>query len=280
MATSSYKGKAPQIAGLSAVDQAALNAAYESGMAGVASPKTQEQVDKEYTEATIAHPIFKGNTPEALTYAMATGDLSGLVKENDKPFTIEEQQAAVDEATKAEAASFEEEKAYDKEVAESKLRQKQLDYQNYLATSAVKFQTDKTNLDQTAANQGVLFSGGRAQKEKALQSAYDTEGAYKKASAGGDISGISRDYQYAYGSGAGNDLSSYYNLGGNTYNPNVATGGVGSSGLSSVYNASPTSYQGTNVRKKNVSAQQRAAGLLWNKGNKMVTGGISNQYKI
>jgi hypothetical protein len=276
MATSSYKGKAPQIAGLSAVDQAALNAAYETGMTGV--PFDSSELDavaaREAKEA-----IAQGNTVADIQNAIETGDWSGIKNYNTgQPFTTAEQQAALEKATSDFAASLAEEKAYDKEVAEAKLRQQQLDYQNYLATSAVKFGEEKSTLDQKAATQGVLFSGGRAQKEQALKSAYDTEGAYQRATIGGNISNVSRDYQYAYGSGAGNDLSSYYNLGGNIYNPNVATGGVSSSGLSSIYNAGPTPYKGTTIKKYEKEANLRAAGLLWNKGNKMVTGGIKNQY--
>jgi hypothetical protein len=81
---------------------------------------------------------------------------------------------------------------------------------------------------------------------------------------------LGQDFSYKYGGNAGQGLSSYYNLGGNVYNPNVATGGVGSSGLSNVYNAGTNNYQGTVVNANKAAVQQRTAGLLWNKGNKML----------
>jgi hypothetical protein len=142
---------------------------------------------------------------------------------------------------------------------------------------AAKFQEEKTTADQAAANQGVLFSGGRVQKLQNLGETYSTEGAYQKASAANAIGNTARDYQYKYGNEAANNLSQYYKLGGNVYNPTVATGGATPTGLSSVYQPSESTFQGTRINEAKTEAQKRAAGLLWNKTNKLV-GGYKNLF--
>ena len=237
----------------------------------------------DYDTALASHPLIApliatGNSVESLNYALSSGDLSGISDYTGKPFSIQDQQDALAKATEDNRLYYEAQKAKETADTESVLKQKQLDYQNYLATSATNFQTDKTALDQTAANQGVLFSGGRAQKEQALQSKYAQDQAYKQQTMGASIGDVARDYQYKYGNQNAGGLSQYYNLGGNTYNPNVATGGVGSSGLSNIYNPSQYNFQGTTINEAKAEAQKRAAGYLWNKGNKLVSGGYKNQY--
>ena len=158
------------------------------------------------------------------------------------------------------------------------MAKKQADYQDYLINAGEKFQSDKTTLDQNAANQGVLFSGGRAQKENKLQQSYAQDQATKQRNLAGDIASTANDYQYKYGNSAANNLSKYYSAGGNTYNANTPQGGVGSAGLSSVYSTSPYNFQGTRNTERSAAANTRAAGLLWNKGNKLLASGYSNQY--
>ena len=238
----------------------------------------------QYDAAAAAHPIISaslkaGNSIDALNYASMTGDISQIVDAyTGKPFSIEDQQKALAQGTKDLEGYYASLKDYETKTAEDALKQKQLDYQQNLADQQVKFEADKATLDQNAANQGVLFSGGRIQKEKALQSGYERNQAYNQASTGNSISNIARDYQYKYGNENAGNLSQYYNLGGNTYNANVARGGVGSSGLSSVYNTGASNYQGTTINTAKAEANKRAAGYLWNKGNKLVAGGISNKY--
>jgi hypothetical protein len=247
------------------------------------APATGQYTDEQYAAALNANPIIqtaikKGNTIEDLTYAAESGDISGLVNEFGQPFSLADQQEALRKAEEDNKAFYAAEKQKEQTATESALAQKQADYQNYLLTSGQNFEKDKATADQTAADRGVLFSGGRVQKEKMLQNAYQTDQAYKQASVGGDIAGIAQDYQYKYGNDAANSLSKYYQLGGNTYNANVASGGVGSSGLSSIYNPSQTNYYGTKNTEQKAAANQRAAGLLWNKGNKLLATGYSNQY--
>jgi hypothetical protein len=268
---------------------AALNNA-EAGKAPKYSPVSaasgssdQPYSDEEYNNALNEHPIIKasvarGNTAESLAYAAETGDLSGIVDQFGQPFSLEDQQEALRQAEDDNALYYDALQSKDTADTESALAQKQAAYQDYLLTSGQNFETDKGTLDQTAANQGVLFSGGRKQKEANLQRGYEQEGATKLRNLTSDIGQTARDFQYAYGNDSAKGLSSYYKAGGNTYNPNVANGGVGSSGLSKIYNPKDFNFQGTQNVARKTEAQKRAAGYLWNKGNKLLATGNQNQY--
>lgn len=244
-------------------DQPLTDAEYDAGLANNAINKAR---------------IAKGNTAEMLAYAATTGDLSQLINEYGQPFTLADQQEALKRAEEDNKLYYDALKMKETTDAETALAQKQADYQDFLMTSGQKFQEDKTTLDQNAADSGILFSGGRKQKEQKLQSSYQQDQAYQQGNLGRDISGIAQDYQYKYGNDAANNLSKYYSLGGNTYNPNVATGGVGSTGLSSIYNPSSYTYQGTQNVARKTAANQRAAGYLANKGNKLLSTGYKNQF--
>ncbi len=239
--------------------------------------KTQAQVDAEYAAAAAAHPALAGNSAESITYATTTGDFSGLVNAQGKPFSSADQSAAVAQATSDLSPYYQAEQAKETQDTEAALAAKKAAYDKYLADQQVNFQADKSAQDQNSANQGVLFSGGRAQKLKQLGETYAANDAYKLKSVGADIGSTARDYGYKYGDSAANGLSSYFNLGGNTYNPNVASGGVGAGGISSIYNANQ-GFQGTQVNAAKAAAQKRAAGLLANKGNKLTAGGYANQF--
>lgn len=254
-----------------------LSGSSSAPAAPVQPTKTQAQLDAEYASAAASHPVLAGNSPESINYATSTGDLSGLVNSQGKPFSSSDQQDAVSQATADLSPYYQAEQTKETADTASALASKNAAYQKYLDDQADQFQTDKTNQDQTAANNGVLFSGGRAQKLQKLGDAYTNNNSYQKSAYGSDIGNIARDFGYKYGDTAANSLSSYFNLGGNTYNPNVATGGVGSSGLSSIYNANQ-GFQGTEVNAAKAAAQKRAAGLLANKGNKLVASGYTNQF--
>jgi hypothetical protein len=232
--------------------------------------------------AVTNHPVIQpfiaqGNSAEALSNAVSTGNLTGIVDNTGQPFSLEDQQKALAEAEAATKAFYDAQKQYETQNAEAKLKQQQLDYQKQMADASTKFETDKQTLDQNAANQGVLFSGGRAQKERALQNQYTRAQEYNQASTGADIAGTARDYQYKYGNNAAQGLNQYYNLAPQTYNANVSTGGVSQGGLSSVYNPSNSNFQGTQVTAQKAANLQRAAGSLWNKGNKLIQTGMYNQ---
>lgn len=243
----------------------------------------QPYSDEEYNAALNEHPIIKasvakGNTAEDLAYAAQTGDFSGLVNQFGQPFSLEDQQAALKQAEEDNKLYYEALQSKETADTEAALAQKQADFQNYLLTSQQNFEADKATADQSAADRGVLFSGGRVQKEKNLQRSYEQDQAYKLGNISRDIASTARDFQYKYGKDATKGLSQYYKLGGNTYNANVAQGGVGSTGLSKVYNPSEYDYQGTQNVARKAEAQKRAAGYLWNKGNKLLATGYSNQY--
>lgn len=240
-------------------------------------PKTQAELDTMYASAAAAHPAFAGNSPESLAYATSTGDYSALMNSEGQPFSTIDQTAAVSEATSALDPYYKALEVKDTQNTADDLAEKKRAYDEFLATQAQKFQTDKTTQDQTAADRGVLFSGGRVQKLKNLETSYNQADENKRASVGSDIATSARDFGYKYGDSAANNLSQYFNLGKNTYNANVATGGVGSGGLSSIYNANQ-GFQGTVQNTKKADIQKRAAGLLYNKGNKILSTGYTNQY--
>lgn len=243
-------------------------------------PTTQAELDTYYNSAALTHPVFAGNSPEALAYAASSGDFSGLADSSGKPFTNADQADALAKANEALAPGFNADASNAEAGVETTLAQKKLDYEKQLATDKANFEADKNTLDTNAANNGVLFSGGRYQKEKKLQDTYTANGDYNRASLGNTIGGIARDYQYKYGNDAAQKptLSQYYQLGGNTYNANTAKNGVGSSSLSSIYNPSNYNFQGTVVNTNKANANVRAANLLANKGNKLLSTGYQNQF--
>ena len=254
-----------------------------SGASGKTDPN-QPLTDAEYEAGKVANPKVKeyinnGSTLEQIQNAIDTGDLSGIYKSDGTPFSAEDQQAAVTQGMEDNRLFYEAQQANDKAATENALAQKQADYQDWLISQGDKFQSDRATMNQDAVNRGVLFSGGNAQKQNKLQSSYNQAQSSKLASFGRDISSTANDYQYKYGNNAANNLSQYYNAGGNTYNMNSARGSVGSSGLSSVYNPGQYNYQGTANIERSAAAQKRAAGYLWNKGNKLLATGYNNQYK-
>lgn len=254
-----------------------IAAATGAGTSNGSRQKTQADLDSEYAAAAAAHPALAGNSMSAISHATSTGDYSGLVNPQGQPFSSADQSAALAEATNVVSPYYQAEQTKDTLDTAGALDEKQASYQKYLGDQGKQFQTEKTGQDQEAANNGVLFSGARVQKLKQLGDSYTNNNAYQKATYGADIGNTARDFGYKYGDTAANGLSSYYNLGGNTYNPNVATGGVGSAGLSTIYNANK-GFQGTEVNAAKTAAQQRAAALLGNKGNKLLGTGYTNQF--
>ena len=254
---------------------------------GLYGPKTLAADQKYGNQLTAqylqSHPnagqfLNNGNTVDSILNAFETGNYDGITDARGMP--LNKQMA--DEALKSSTDDLEgyrkAEQTKDTADTEDALRQKQADYAEYLRGSQENFQKEKTQQDQTAANQGVLFSGGRVQKLNNLKTNYEADQSYRKGSYGRDIAGTARDFEYNYGTPAAKNLSSMYKLGGNTYNPNVATGGVGQSGLSKMYQTGQGDYQGTQINKYKAAATTRAAGKLWNQANKIVPLNYNNQY--
>lgn len=194
------------------------------------------------------------------------------------PFSEADRQAAFDESMAALNPYYKAQAAKDTADTESTLGSELRNYEDFLRTSGQDFQKDKTNLDQNAADQGVLFSGSRVQKERNLAKDYEAKQAKELADTATNIGNIARDYQYNYGNKPTSKLLNYFKLGQNTYNPKVSTGGVKSGVLSTVYDTGNYNFQGTKKNEQKAEAEKRAAGLLWNKANKIVPYGYQNQY--
>lgn len=272
------------LAKTSPITKGKLWAQYNQSGGAASGGETGDPRDKPYNDARDSNPRIKdladkgGSTPAEIAAALLSGDLSGIVDWQGKPFSPEDQQKALSDADESTKAFYEQQQAKETADAESSLAQKQADYQDYLINSGQNFESDKTQSDQTAADSGILFSGGRVQKEQNLQRAYEQDQASKLASVSRSIGTTANDFQYKYGNDAASGLSKYYNLGGNTFNPNVAAGGVGQKSLSSVYNPGSNNYYGTRRKERALDNATRSAGYLWNKGNKLLATGYNNQY--
>ena len=269
------------------LDYAAKTFGYQApvGASEIQTPeqKTQASVDSEYAAAiennpAIAELMQGGSSVTDIINALSTGDLTGIVDWQGQPFSTQDQQEALTKGMEDNKLFYEAQQTKDTADEEANLAQKSSDYQDYLINAGQQFEADKTKSDQSAADRGVLFSGSRVQKEKNLQRAYSQDQASNRNRYSNSIGNTARDFQYKYGNEAAGGLSKYYNLGQNTYNPNVATGGVGQGNLSSIYNPSDYNFQGTKNTERSANANTRAAGYLWNKGNKLLATGYKNQY--
>lgn len=225
----------------------------------------------------IAELLKAGNSVEDVVGALETGNLSAINNVDGQPFSAEEQQTAQTQAMKDNEDYYAQLKEKETTDAEADMAQQQANYQDYLIDSGAQFETDKATADQNAADSGVLFSGARVQKEKNLKNTYNQDQASAKNTVSNNIGSLANDYQYKYGADSAKGLSSYYNLGGNTYNSSTARNGVGSSSLSSVYSPDNYNYGGTRIAERTSNAQQRAADYLKNKENKLLGTGYNNQ---
>ena len=248
-----------------------------------AGSSAQDAVDKQYADEAAKNPAIAtlakgGSSLEEIINGLSTGDISGLVDWQGKPFSVEDQQAALAKGMEDNKLYYEALQSKDTADAEAALAKKNADYQDQLISAGQQFQADKTASDQTAADSGVLFSGSRVQKEKNMARAYNQDQATNLRNYSTDIGNTARDFQYKYGNTAATGLNQYYNLGSNSYNSNVAKGGATSNALSSIYNPSTYNYQGTANTERAANANTRAAGYLWNKGNKLIATGYNNQY--
>jgi hypothetical protein len=247
------------------------------------NPSAPTDEEKAFVHTTLANnpitaPVITKYGTWEDAYKASGGDIAKMTDMYGTPFSQEDQTQAMNDASAALDPYYAAETQKDTQDAEASMAKSQADYQNYLQTSGQNFQADKIKQDQNAADQGVLFSGGRKQKEQNLQNAYSTDNASKLADLTANVGNAARDYQYKYGNSNANNLSKYYSAGQNTYNAGVATGGVGNAGLSNIYNVGSSNFQGTNINSAKAAKETRAAGLLWNKGNKLVSSGLNNQY--
>lgn len=258
---------------------------YNIPVTGVLDSATTQAMNSSVASALSAIPSFSslsgGASASDLASAYTSGDYSGITSLTGKPFTDAQQSAAFGQATDALAPGFNESKAYDTSNAENSITQQNEGYNDYLANEATNFKSDKVAGDQSASDNGILFSGARTQKEKDLKTLYENRDAQQRETAANNIANTTQDYQYKYGNAAAPTLSSYYNglSGGNTYNAGVAGGAVTpKTSIASIYNPAAYNYQGTAVNANNANVQTRAAALLANNANKLTPTGYKTQY--
>lgn len=230
--------------------------------------------------ALAQNPDYKkyagNNTPAAILAAYESGNWAGVTDLTGKPFTDEQQQAAVREAERVLGPAYEAEKTYDTAAVEDALGGALNEYNTFQRDNEISFDQNKQALDENAADKGVLFSGARIQKQNDLRRMYANRDADARRRLASTIGGTARNYQYTYGDDAARGLSSYYQVpGAQTYNPSVARGGVRTGSTpATVYTPGSYSFQGTKPVAQKAAVQTRAAGVLANRANKLSLSGM------
>jgi len=248
------------------------------------TPDQLAQFQKSIAAALAANPDvaqYAGtNTADTILNAYMTGDWSNVVSLSGMPFTKEQQQAAVAEASKALAPAYQAQEAYDRAGVQDSLQKEQEGYQQFQKSETKAFGDAKDTQDLNAADQGILFSGARVQKLNDLRNTYEDRDAIRRGMAGDSMRTTARDYQYKYGDQGARGLRDFYNLPGqSSCNPNVAGGKVTQgSGLASMYNTKDFKFQGTAPVAQKAAVQTRAASLLANRANKLSPVGYKSQF--
>lgn len=256
---------------------------------GKLGPKTQAAMrtylgtsatdtDAQLKAAIQGDPSLAGYNADDLVTAFNTNNWSGLTTPAGKPFDPSVANAELDRQMSILDPYFKQDLAKGTEDVTRALGQDQADFQNYLDTSATSFASDKAAQDKEAADNGVLFSSGRVAKLNNLGTAYAQDALYKQKKVGNDIGALASDFQYKYGNDPTQNLSSYFKLGGQNYNPFVARGGTTPTNVSTVYRPSLNNYFGTNNTLQRTQAIQRASGVLANKANKLLPNSYAYQY--
>lgn len=250
---------------------------------GVLDDATVKAMNTAVGHAVAADPTIntyaKGNTVDTILNAYTSGDWSGVIDLTGKPFTDEQQKAAVTAAESVLAPAYKETEALDRSVVEDSLRGTQGELKSSQVADAKQFGQDKDVLDQNSADRGVLFSGSRTQKLNDLRTSYQERERIARENASSTIRSTVRPYQYSYGNDAAKGLSDLYQLpGASTFNTNVAGGQVTpSKTLSGVYNPDEFKFQGTKPVAQKAAVQVRAASQLGNTANKLSLAGYGTK---
>lgn len=249
---------------------------FDSATSDAMSKAVASSLSKNANVATYA----SANDPNAILNAYMTGDWSGVVSLTGKPFTDQQQQAAVEQSKTALAPAYEAAKAYDTSNATDTITGEANALASTEAADAKQFGLDKNALDQNAADNGVLFSGSRVQKQNNLATSYAARDTAARLASADRVRGTLKDYQYGYGNGAVAPLvSAYTPPGAPTYNAGVAGGKVTPSRtLSAVYDPTQFNFQGTKPVAQTTAIQTRAATLLANKANKLSLSGVGAKF--
>lgn len=247
---------------------------------GVYDAATSSAMSAAVSKAVSRNPDVRRyagtNDPAKILNAFQTGDFSGITDLTGKPFSVQQQKAAVRKASKALAPAYEATRTYDEAGVEQTLQKDQQDLDTYERDQGVQFGKDKDILDKSAADNGVLFSGARIQKQNDLKTMYQNADNDRRALTFDTITRTARDNQYDYGLDASPRLSQYFNRSGpQTYNPGVAHGATSTTpGLSAIYDPSAYRFQGTKPVAQKAAVQLRAANLLANRANKLSLSGV------
>lgn len=251
---------------------------------GVFDTATMTAMNKAVTKAVSkSKDVAKyagSNSVEDILSAFTTGNWSKVVDLTGKPFTDEQQQAAVAEAEKVLGPAYKAQESYDRSVVADSLAANQQEFGQFQADEEKDFGDNKDSQDQNAADQGVLFSGSRVQKLNDLRHTFQDRERIARQQAAARTRNTARAYQMDYGNGAANSLSSMYRLPeSSTFNVNVAGGKVTKNPtLSPIYNASEFNFQGTKPVAQKAAVQTRAAGQLANRANKLTLSGVGAKF--
>lgn len=248
------------------------------------SPSEIQQYKKQIAEALSRNPdvIRYGgtNSPDAILNAYMTNDWSNVTTLTGMPFSRKQQEEAVTAAERALNPAYRAQEAYDTSVVTDTLEAERAGVEQFRDSEEQNFGIEKDNQDQSAADQGILFSGSRFQKLNDLRNTYQDREAQNLAGAEGRVRTAARNFQYKYGDPAAKSLKSFYQMPGQSnFNANVAGGKVTpSSGISSVYNPKEFKFQGTAPVSQKAAVQTRAASLLGNRANKLSASGYKTQF--
>lgn len=246
---------------------------------GSTTPPTAAEIAAALAANTNVQRYSGNNSATAILNAYQTGDWSGVTDLTGKPFTDEMQAAAVAQAQSALAPAYKAQESQDTATVEDTLRNNQENLGDFQNDQGLQFGKDKDALDQSAADNGVLFSGARVQKQNDLRTKYQTADQRAVRDAGESAAATTRGYQYDYGNDAARSLSSYYNLPGTSqFNPGVAHGAVSRGGLAAAYDPNAYNFQGTKPVAQQAAVQTRAAGLLANRANKLSLSGYGTKF--
>jgi len=136
---------------------------------GVMDTATHAAMTNAVTTSVSSNPgmqrYLSTNSVENIVNGFFSNNLSSIVDITGQPFTKKQQQAAVAEAERVFNPGFKAQAAFDQSVVEDTLRGQQEDFGQFQQAEEQMFGDQKDVLDNNAADQGVLFSGSRLQKQ-------------------------------------------------------------------------------------------------------------------
>lgn len=250
---------------------------------GIFDSTTMNSMNAAISAAASANPNVQkysgGSSVDSILNAYTSGDWSGVLDLTGKPFTDDQQKAAVAASQKTLAPAYDASKAYDTATTTDALG----DAASALATTernnGRQFGLDKNTLDKSAADSGTLFAGSRFEKENDLRTQYQNADAAARAAAGNTTDRNLRSYASDYGTPEASKLATMYRTpGATTYDASVAGGKVTpSKTLAAAYDPG-YAYQGTKPVAQKAAVQTRAAGLLANRANKLSLSGYGTKF--